>query len=83
MIKRKFIDGHPFITYTKETVAREMMLDKSQDFYHWMNERRTVRDFSNKPVPKEVIENILLTASTAPSGAHKQPWTFCVVVDEV
>jgi nitroreductase len=44
-----------------------------------MNERRTVRDFSDREVPKEVIENILLAASTAPSGAHKQPWTFCVV----
>lgn len=79
MIKRKFIDGHPFISYTKETVAPEMMLQKSRSFYMWMNERRTVRDFSNKPVAKEVIESILLTASTAPSGAHKQPWTFCVV----
>ncbi len=44
-----------------------------------MDERRSVRDFSDKPVAKEVIERILLTASTAPSGAHKQPWTFCVV----
>ena len=46
-----------------------------------MDKRRTFRDFSDKPVPKEVIENIILTASTAPSGAHKQPWTFCVVSD--
>jgi iodotyrosine deiodinase len=38
-----------------------------------------VRDFSDKPVPKAVIENIFLAASTAPSGAHKQPWTFCAV----
>lgn len=44
-----------------------------------MGKRRSVRDFSYKPVAKEVIERILLTASTAPSGAHKQPWTFCVV----
>lgn len=44
-----------------------------------METRRSVRDFSDKPVPKEVIENILKSASTAPSGAHKQPWTFCVV----
>lgn len=46
-----------------------------------MDKRRTVRDFSAKPVPKEVIDNLLLTASTSPSGAHKQPWTFCVVSD--
>jgi nitroreductase len=55
------------------------MIELSQQFYRWMNERRTVRDFSDKVIPKEVIENILLAASTAPSGAHKQPWTFCVV----
>lgn len=46
-----------------------------------MDKRRTVRDFSNKRVPREVVDNILMTASSAPSGAHKQPWTFCVVVD--
>lgn len=44
-----------------------------------MDLRRTVRDFSPDPVPLEVIENIIRAASTAPSGAHKQPWTFCVV----
>jgi iodotyrosine deiodinase len=44
-----------------------------------MNQRRSVRDISDKPVPKEVIENIIKTASTAPSGAHMQPWTFVVV----
>jgi nitroreductase len=44
-----------------------------------MNLRRSVRDISNKAIPKEVIENILKTASTAPSGAHMQPWTFVVV----
>ncbi len=44
-----------------------------------MNERRTVRDFSDRSVSLEVMENIILTASTAPSGAHKQPWTFCLV----
>ena len=79
MRKRKFIDGYPFITYSKETFSQEVVLQKSKAFYNWMNERRTVRDFSSKPVAKEVIENILLTASTAPSGAHKQPWTFCIV----
>lgn len=40
-----------------------------------------MRFFSDRPVPKEVIENIVMTASTAPSGAHKQPWTFCIVGD--
>lgn len=55
------------------------MTNSSAEFYRFMNQRRTLREFSNKPVPKSVIENIILSASTAPSGAHKQPWTFCVV----
>lgn len=55
------------------------MLSRSGNFYSWLNKRRTVRDLSDKPIPKEVIENIIKAASTAPSGAHKQPWKFCVV----
>ena len=81
MQNTKMIDGYPFVSYSKETFDGETMIGRSNDFYHWMDTRRTVRDFSDQPVPKEVIENILLTASTAPSGAHKQPWTFCVISD--
>jgi iodotyrosine deiodinase len=76
---RKLISGFPFISYKKETFADDKMLERSKQFYNWMDKRRTVRDFSDRPVPKQVIENIILTASTAPSGAHKQPWTFCAV----
>lgn len=79
MQNTKIIDGYPFIRYKKETYAPEEMQKRSQDFYTWMDQRRTARDFSNRPVPREVIENIILTASSAPSGAHKQPWTFCIV----
>jgi iodotyrosine deiodinase len=50
-------------------------------FYNSMDARRSVRDFSDKPVPQSVIEKLILTASTAPSGAHKQPWTFCAISD--
>ncbi|MCB9338828.1 MAG: nitroreductase family protein [Lewinellaceae bacterium] len=57
------------------------MAGRSRSFYEYMNLRRSVRTFSDKPVPKEVIENLIKTASTAPSGAHKQPWTFCAVSD--
>jgi nitroreductase len=70
---------HPFISYSRNFVSSEEMIDRSNKFYEFMDSRRTVRDFSDKPVPKEVIEKIILTASTAPSGAHKQPWTFCVI----
>lgn len=55
------------------------MLRNSIEFYNWLNSRRSVRHFSEKPVDKEVIENIIKSASTAPSGANKQPWTFCAV----
>ncbi len=46
-----------------------------------MDTRRTVREFSPEEIPDEVVENTIVTASTAPSGAHKQPWSFCVVRD--
>lgn len=75
------INGHPHQRYQPETYTPEEMVQRSQQFYRWADQRRTVRAFSDKPVPRQVIENIVLTASTAPSGAHKQPWTFCVVSD--
>lgn len=79
MKKTKLINGFPFTAYSKNSFNTIEIKERSSSFYSWMNERRTCRDFSDKPIPKEVIENIVLTASTAPSGAHKQPWTFCVV----
>ncbi len=75
----KIINGHPFVSYTKETYGEQETIQRSAEFLEWMDQRRTVRDFSDKPVPKEVIENLIMAASTAPSGAHKQPWTFCAV----
>ncbi len=78
-MKTKTINGHPFVAYTRDTYEPEEMIERSSTYFHWLNTRRTVRDYADKPVPKEVIENIIKSASTAPSGAHKQPWTFCVV----
>lgn len=75
----KIIDGFHFIRYAPETRPEKEMISETESFYRWMDKRRTVRDFSNNPIPRQVIENIILTANTAPSGAHKQPWTFCVV----
>jgi iodotyrosine deiodinase len=68
-----------FIPYKREIFSIEEILFNSLDFYEFMNERRTVREFSDRAVAKEIIENLIKTASTAPSGAHKQPWTFCAV----
>ena len=80
-MKSKLINGFPFIAHHKPGLEPAAMLRQAKDYYDFMNMRRTCRDFSDRPIAKEVIENILLTASTAPSGAHKQPWTFCVVSD--
>lgn len=77
--EKKTIEGHPYVRYERDTYTPEEMIQRSQAFHDWLETRRTVREFSDKPVPKEVIENIILSASTAPSGAHKQPWTFCVI----
>jgi len=68
-----------FQAYIGEKYTEQEMNERSQDFLHWADTRRSVRDFSSKPVPKIVMENIIMTASTAPSGAHKQPWTFCLI----
>ena len=68
-----------FIPYEGTTYPDDEMLERSHQFYNWMDQRRSVRDYSEKPVPKEIIEHIVMSASTAPSGAHKQPWTFCLI----
>lgn len=78
---KKQINGYPYVAYSKETYEENEMIKRSNNFLKWIEKRRTVRDFSDRPIPEEVIENIVLAASTAPSGAHKQPWTICVVKD--
>lgn len=70
-----------FIPYQGLQYTEEEMIRRSREFYAYMDRRRSLRRFSGKAVPREVIEHIVMTASTAPSGAHKQPWTFCVVSD--
>ena len=73
---------HPYIPYKGDEFSNEEMIERSKSFFDWADKRRSVRDFDSKPVPKEVMENILMTASTAPSGAHKQPWTFCLISND-
>ncbi|MEO0896015.1 MAG: nitroreductase family protein [Bacteroidota bacterium] len=70
-----------FIPYKRPFVPQEEMKSNTRAFYEFMDQRRSLRMFSDKPVAKEVIENIILTAGTAPSGAHKQPWTFVAISD--
>jgi nitroreductase len=68
-----------FIPYSGERFNEKEMLIRSSSFYEWASTRRSVRQFSERPVSLEVMQNLILTASTAPSGAHKQPWTFCLI----
>ncbi len=68
-----------FIPYTGTTFTTEESAQRSLDYFNFHNRRRSVREYSDRPVPLEVIEQVIKTAGTAPSGAHKQPWTFCLV----
>ena len=70
-----------FISYQKQTYPPQEMIQISQDYYDFMDKRRSLREFSDRAVPREVIANLVKAASTAPSGAHKQPWTFCAISD--
>lgn len=69
----------PLDTYRE--VPEEEMRAAARDFLETMRRRRTVREFSSRPVPRAVIEDCLLAAGTAPNGANRQPWRFVVVGD--
>jgi nitroreductase len=62
-----------------EEYPLEEMRQRLNDFYADVNRRRTVRDFSDRAVPRDIIETALRCASTAPSGANLQPWHFAVI----
>ena len=68
-----------FIPFEHTFLPEEEMIEKSMEFYKLLDKRRTLRFYSDKKVPKEVIENIVAAAGTAPSGAHTEPWTYVVV----
>lgn len=72
---------YPFIPYRPRRIDNALMLQRAEAFYSLMNARRSVREFSPDPVPRELIEIAIQTASTAPSGAHRQPWKFVAVSD--
>ena len=64
-----------------ERVESPEMLERSANYLENMKTRRSVRDFSNQTIPIDVIKNIVKSASSAPSGANKEPWKFCIVKD--
>ena len=69
----------PFEPLVFNEKTPQEMCDAAQEFYERIRRRRTVREFSERPVPREIIENVLKAAGTAPSGANMQPWHFVVV----
>jgi len=62
-------------------LSPEQMAEEAERFLAHVRRRRTVRHFSDRPVPREVVERCLLAAGTAPNGANRQPWKFVVVGD--
>jgi len=68
-----------YIPYQSIDIPNNDQLAVAQDFYSLMNQRRSVREFSERWVDEKIIEAIIKTAGTAPSGAHKQPWVFCAI----
>ena len=61
--------------------SEDDMARASGDFLTFMRQRRTVREFSNRDIPIEVVKNIVSTAASGPSGANKEPWHFTIVKD--
>lgn len=76
MTPREFV---PHTDYKEYPV--DEMRKRARSFYEDMQRRRTVREFSDRPVPREIIEDCIRTAGTAPNGANQQPWHFSVVSD--
>ena len=62
-----------------QELTESKMRDRAESFFTRMSKRRTVRDFSDRPVKQDIIQNALATAGTAPSGANRQPWDFAAV----
>lgn len=72
---------HGFIPYRPARIPEGEALARGRAFLEKMERRRSVRHFSTDPVPREAVELAIQAASTSPSGAHRQPWTFVVVSD--
>ena len=76
MSRQNFIPYNDHQKYSVEELRR-----RARSYYENMKRRRTVREFSDQEVPREIIEDCIRTAGTAPNGANKQPWHFSVVSD--
>lgn len=78
----RFVSKPQFIKLpSRELLADDEITERAAGFLHRMQSRRTVRDFSSRPIGREVIEQCIRAAGTAPSGANMQPWQFAAVSD--
>lgn len=73
--------GHPFRPYRPERLPPDQVVERASRVFDTFDARRSVRMFSDAPVPRAAIEAVIRAASTAPSGAHLQPWTFVAISD--
>lgn len=76
MSEKKFVSHSAYKEYPVDEMRK-----RARSFYQDMKRRRTVREFSDRPVPREIIEDCIRAAGTAPNGANKQPWHFAVLSD--
>ena len=77
-------DSAPFRVWDEYSrYDTEEMRTRSNDFYELIKKRRSVRSFSSKEVPIDILDKCIKSAGTAPNGANKQPWHFVVVTDPV
>ncbi len=81
MTDRIFRDGHPFIPWVPEHPSHDEALARGEELLSELEQRRSIRFFSDAPVDRSLIELAIRAAGTAPSGAHMQPWTFVAVSD--
>lgn len=81
MFSRDNVEYTPLDLPDRMDYSADQSLSEAQAFYDRMKQRHTVRDFSDKPVAREVIEACVRTAGTAPSGANHQPWHFVAISD--
>jgi iodotyrosine deiodinase len=71
----------PMIPLAFSRLSADEQTARAASFYEEMDRRRSIRSFSDEPVPRHLIEQAIRTASTAPSGAHRQPWRFVLTGD--
>lgn len=79
MFSRETLNYDPIPLPDRSDLTDAQMVKAASGFLDLMRRRHSVRDYCDRPVPREVIENCIRTAGTAPSGANHQPWHFAAI----